>query len=414
MRPEYVISAVFAVACVAGLVFHSSLRSPPAAVNTVKYAISRQSEIGRAEAHELDSSPSGGIPIEDYYALQFARFVSFYDRAYSDDSEMEKRYNIFKSNLNTINEVNAQKLSYTLGVNEFADLTDEEWENMLMKPTGSNGLDEDSMPPSFEVFDPTEHSRMLEIHRQLEATNERGMKSSNDDSSELPTSLDWRKTGCIQEVKDQLLCGSCWAFSTTGTLEAAVCAAGLRKGKAAVVPNLSEQMLMDCSTGEINHSCHGGLPPVAMEYVRENGICAEEDYPYEGADTKIGCRSAKCTQKYDIKGVYQLKGTEAAMLQGLAFTPISVGIFASDINFKLYKEGVLVAPRCAGKDANHAVVVVGFGEENGKPYYLLRNSWGTRWGEGGYGKLYREPVTDPEASKGHCAIHELATFALIE
>ncbi|KAG1342625.1 Cysteine proteinase 2 [Cocos nucifera] len=159
------------------------------------------------------------------------------------------------------------------------------------------------------------------------------------DDAVLPETKDWREEGIVSPVKNQGHCGSCWTFSTTGALEAAYTQA---TGKSI---SLSEQQLVDCANAFNNFGCHGGLPSQAFEYIKYNGgLDTEESYPYTAAN-----------------GICNFK-------------PENVGVKVADsVNITL--------------DVNHAVLAVGYGVEDGIPYWLIKNSWGEDWGLDGYFKM---------------------------
>ncbi|UYV60952.1 CTSL [Cordylochernes scorpioides] len=215
---------------------------------------------------------------------------------------------------------------------------------------------------------------------------------------ELPSSLDWRSKGYVTGVKDQGDCGSCWAFSTTGALE------GQHYRKSGKLVSLSEQNLVDCST---KNGCGGGVMIKAYKYIIKNGgIDTEESYPYKAEDDY--CHYNKSNIGATCKGYKKINEDEESLKQALAAEgPISIGIDVWD-NFIDYKGGLYNNPNCHNDrgSLNHAVLLVGYGQENGMDYWLVKNSWTESWGEKGYIKMSRN-------KNNQCGIATYATYPIV-
>nr|KAG5700301.1 hypothetical protein BaRGS_002647 [Batillaria attramentaria] len=172
----------------------------------------------------------------------------------------------------------------------------------------------------------------------------------------------------INQLGDMERCGSCWAFSATGSLE------GQHFKKTGKLVSLSEQNLVDCSQKEGNHGCGGGLMDYAFRYIEiNNGIDTEESYPYIG---KSGlCRFLPQDVGATDVGYVDIKRFNEKALQKAVATvgPISIGIDASRPTFHLYKTGVYYDPKCNSTRLDHGVLAVGYGEENGEKYWLVKN-----------------------------------------
>jgi KDEL-tailed cysteine endopeptidase len=218
------------------------------------------------------------------------------------------------------------------------------------------------------------------------------------DNSLVPDSIDWREKGAVTGVKNQGHCGSCWAFSATGALEGAI---QIATGK---LISLSEQQLVDCVSND--NGCDGGAMDDAFEYVREHGICTETQEPYIAkTETCVTCDShITFNTCVDITSSNQLLLKEA-----VSRNPVSIGIQADSSTFRYYTGGIITDKNC-GTKLNHGVLVVGYGEEKGQKYWLVKNSWGTDWGEDGYVRIARN---DSSNDVGVCGIALQASYPSI-
>jgi len=197
-------------------------------------------------------------------------------------------------------------------------------------------------------------------------------------NASAPSSVDWTKKGAVTPIKNQGQCGSCWAFSAVGSTEAAHF---FSTGK---LVSLSEQNLVDCSQAEGNQGCNGGLMDQAFTYIEKNkGIDTEASYPYTAADgtCKFAASNVGATLS-SYKDVPQ--GSESGLAASIVEGPTSVAIDASHTSFQLYKSGVYYEAACSSSQLDHGVLAVGYGAEGSKEYYIVKNSWGTSWGQSGY------------------------------
>jgi len=290
-----------------------------------------------------------------------------YNRQYLSAEENTLRQAIFNKNLAYINEHNAKGLSYELGMNQFGDLTNAEFQKIYLSKMNAS------------------------------RTGEAFVQGNEVD----PTSVDWRTQGYVTPIKDQGQCGSCWSFSATGSIEGAHFKA---TGK---LVSFSEQNLVDCSTKEGNQGCNGGLMDYAFTYViKTGGLDTESSYPYTARDGT--CKYSAASSGGTIsKYVDVTAGSEAALQSAVATVgPISVAIDASHNSFQFYKKGIYNEPLCSSKNLDHGVLAVGYGVDAGKNYWIVKNSWGTSWGDQGYIMMTKD-------KRNQCGIATSASYPIV-
>jgi hypothetical protein len=236
----------------------------------------------------------------------------------------------------------------------------------------------------------------------------RATRTHTPSAAPAPSAVDWRDQGLVADVKNQGTCGSCWAFSTVVSIE------GQHAKQAGKLSPLSEQNLVDCVTGvqlpdddaSCCMGCKGGLMDDAFDYLmlkQHGAIDTEAAYPYTG---RAGTCSYEPSEAGAAIGSWTNipEGDEAALLDAVATVgPVSVAVDAS-IGWQLYLGGIMRPLLCSSnpKKMDHGVAVVGYGTEGGTDYWIVRNSWGARWGEKGYARVLR--------GKNACGIANSASY----
>ncbi|KAK2642415.1 hypothetical protein Ddye_024178 [Dipteronia dyeriana] len=313
---------------------------------------------------------------EEYVLKRHEEWMAQHGRVYNDALEKERRYKVFRSNLEYIENFNkGVDRGYKLAINKFGDLSNDEFRKMYTgynRQTSKVTSTSEATPTSFEYGNLTA----------------------------VPTSMDWRKNGVVTPVKNQDRCGCCWAFSTVAAIE------GITKLKTGKLVSLSEQELVDCDINGENQGCNGGLMDSAFEFIKSNhGLTTEANYPYEGIDGTCNKKKA-ATAAATITGYKNVPANnEKALLQAVASQPVSVAIEGSSYSFQFYSTGVFTGD--CGTYLDHAVTAIGYGTNtDGTKYWLIKNSWGTGWGENGYMKIQRET----KASEGLCGIAMMASY----
>jgi len=201
------------------------------------------------------------------------------------------------------------------------------------------------------------------------------------------------KSRCLTPIKNQGQCGSCWSFSTTGVLE------GFHFIKSGKLLSFSEQQIVDCDTGT-NQGCDGGYPYLAVQYAVKNGLESETDYPYTGQDGSCAYDKSKATT--GLAGGYKFATADSTddLKSALVTQPVSVLVEADQDAFQFYSTGVLKTG--CGTSLDHAVLAVGYTKVGLLEAFIVKNSWGTDWGEAGY--IYIWDSQTVNSGKGVCGI----------
>ncbi|XP_056614235.1 procathepsin L [Triplophysa dalaica] len=299
--------------------------------------------------------------------------------SYDEKNDDVQRRGIWETNMRTIEKNNedfhfGQSL-FSMAMNKYGDLTQMEYKSLLGAPI--NGP----------------------VNRKGKVASAQTLRSN---ASRLrSTNVDYRALGYVTEVKDQGYCGSCWAFSTTGAIEAQMFK---RTGQ---LVSLSEQDLLDCSKSYGTYGCNGAWMANAYDYVVQRGLQSTDTYPYTSVDTQPCFYDSSLVVAKISDYRFVPTGDEQALADAVATVgPITVAIDADHTSFLFYSSGIYKESSCNPNNLNHAVLLVGYGSDGGKDYWIIKNSWGTGWGEGGYMRMLRD-------GKNICGIANYALYPIV-
>ncbi|KAM1007942.1 hypothetical protein COP2_004575 [Malus domestica] len=314
---------------------------------------------------------------ETSIAAKHEQWMKKHGRLYQDSVEKERRFHIFKNNVEFVEKFNSEgNKTYRLGINQFSDMTNEEF---LRYYTGYK--------------QPTESTSSADASFMYE----------NLSLTDVPPSIDWRDNGAVTPVKDQGRCGCCWAISAVAAVE------GITQIKTGKLISLSEQQLVNCDT--YNNGCNGGWMLNAFAYIQRNGgITREENYPYQSLDGSAGT----CDMNKESGAAAQITSyaevpanSETHLLKAVSMQPVSTAINTSPA-FQHYSGGVFTGDDC-GTELNHAVTIIGYGTNaDDTPYWLIKNSWSSKWGESGYMRILR----NADAPGGVCGLATKASYPI--
>jgi C1A family cysteine protease len=279
--------------------------------------------------------------------LEFLNFIAQHSKSYNTIEEYNLRLAHWTNTNNFINEETNKGLNFKLGHNKFSD-----WSR-------------------------TEYTAQLGYLRQQEATEAQTMVALSADA--LPASVNWVTNGAVNPIQDQGQCGSCWSFSSCCAME------GIDQITNGTLRKFSEQQLVSCV--RLCFGCNGGnFNTVFGSYAKKNAMYSEDSWPYSATNGECTPPSSGVTN-FNTSGLITVTvESELALKTQLSIQPVSIAIQADQRVFQAYRSGVFDSAEC-GTALDHAVTLVGYGTEGGQDYYLMRNSWGSSWGESGYMKM---------------------------
>jgi C1A family cysteine protease len=316
---------------------------------------------------------------------RFGQWIQEHEIKFINSAHEYRAFDNWVENDRHIETTNFKNLTYTLGHNQFSGM--DETEFALYMGLNTNNVGD---------ADETSHLRGARLYLgDIVAAD----------------SVDWVKAGAVTPVKNQGQCGSCWSFSTTGALEGAYF---IRYGK---LVSFSEQQLVSCDNrqnGGKDMGCNGGLMDNAFSWIEKNGgLCTEADYPYtSGTTISAGTCETSCAN-VDNSQIHSFADVPAKsddnMMDTLNIQPVSIAIQADQKDFQLYKSGVYTG--VCGTQLDHGVLAVGYGTMNGEDYYLVKNSWGTTWGDKGY--IYLGRGKQFNNGSGQCGMLLQASYPVV-
>merc|ERR1712199_141801 len=334
----------------------------------------------------------------------FHEFISTHRKEYSEQ-EYSKRFEIYKDNLEFVRKFNSEGHGFKVAINEMADLSDTEFAASYL----NSELEENYLTSS--TYLSTSRSTRDGSRRLLEEDESEGGKYGvrwHKNSGSQPESTDWSHKGALSAIDNQAKCFACYAFSAAGATEAAVHITG---GK---LVKLSAQQIVDCSDEYRNHRCKGGTMVKSYKYIADNGLMKEHDYKYntilnsspQCKQTYSKCKYDKSQEQQAVEGYVNIvQGSAKDIKNAVATRPVTAAIDAHHRPFKLYSSGVFSLAACT-THLTHGLLIVGYGSQDGKPYWKVKNSWGTSWGEGGFGKVAR--------GENMCSIEDWVNYPMID
>jgi C1A family cysteine protease len=372
---------------------------------------------------------------EKMLAEIFEEFSRSFNKYYFHKNEAQERRKIFSENVKKVNKKHGADQNFELSVNKFSDLTWEEFEKIyLMKNNARKEIKKykekhqdslinfsslnsknyfktrseeivfdlkDDVSFSDESKDESNRSFIEWVKEKFGMKNNRILTKSSSRKKEekmrikkLKRKTDWTKYATA--VQDENKCSSCYAFAAMAAYETLYSITYNKQF------NLSEQEIIDCSNE--NQGCKGGNPFLVFDYINQNGISTEKQYPYVGE--KGVCKNIKSSKKIKAKINYFFCDENIFdLLEAIGEGPVATVMHVNE-KFKHYSSGVFDDISCDG-ELNHSILAVGYDLDAPVPYIKFKNAWADDWGSDGFFKLAIGPLTFD--NKGTCLIanHDL-------
>jgi len=340
---------------------------------------------------------------------EFDAFTKRHSKKYKDTGEYKKRFGVWSDNLKFVRKWNSDgSRNFQVGMNEMADLTDEEFAaSYLNKDLHNEYLQSETFTGQETLLQESAGSMAEESAK--DSTGYYDIRWHKN-TGKQPKKVDWTKVGAVSEVNNQAKCFACYAFASCGAIEGALVIQGKPLKK------LSAQQIVDCSTpssGFMNHGCKGGTMVKSYKYIIKNGLMPWTDYGYRTElNSRPECKLMYARCKYKKAKVVQhidgyvniRKGSETDMMNAVGMRPVSAAIDAHHRPFKLYRSGVFQLDACT-THLTHGLLIVGYGTHSDRKYWKVKNSWGSTWGHEGYGMVLRDA--------NMCAIGNWANYPII-
>jgi C1A family cysteine protease len=311
------------------------------------------------------ASCSNFLDLDQSESSEFEDFIEKFSKSYKNQEEYSQRKKIFINNSKLIRESNLKGLSWSLGLNEFSDLTSSEFSSKFL------------MKESIPI-----HSGDLQFPNDLS----------------LPISIDWRAKGVVTPVINQGSCSCGYAVASAGALEGAWALNGHK------LPLLSIQQIIDCSTG--NKGCTSGTGYNSLKYISLSGLANSTVYPYLASANRCNKTAAALMTAKASSYLNVTSNSATALKSAIVLQPVTVGVSAQAAIWQSYAGGVVNSTTC-GTTVNHFVLAVGYNTAGTVPYYIVKNSWGPAWGKEGFMEL---AIVD---GPGICAVQTMASYPVV-